>query len=668
MRIGVAAALTAMLLASSALAEPEQSGVLQFPASFFADQRPATAYDMISRLPGFVFDDGKSARGFAGTAGNVLVDGQRPTAKTNDLQSILNRIPASDVDHIELIRGGAQGIDMHGQVVVANVVRKTTASTKVVVDVTNDIWRDGHMVPSASVQLTHRAGQSTYEFALETSTSYDDSVGHGSFTDRDLSAGTSKRYDTRYKNWGIGWMATGAATVPLWGGQFKGNFTYIDSPDLASEFYQGTADSYSWNDSSGTKRGELGLHWIGPLGNTELETLLLQRLGRDTDLQLQSAVGDEEVFRQRNRTAETIARATLRYRPDNDLTIEGGGEAAYNQLDGASSYIVNGAPVSLPNANARVEEKRGEIFAQAMWSFSPEFKLEAGSRLEYSVIKDDGPGGLSREFFYPKPRALLSWTPVPETQLRLRAERVLGQLDFSNFVASANLTSSGVSAGNAHLAPDRHWQYEFAVEQHFWERGAVSLSLMHEDISGLLDYIPIKDGTGGFYNAPGNIGGGHLNTINIATSLPLDNLGLTNGLLKSTVIWKLSGARDPATGITRDISGTRPRTYKFTLTQDIESLKSTWSAFFFTGWHENYYRPDRLRNREIPPIYIELEWDYKPTPDWMFAVAAKNVGQFRYNDINTFYSGLRDSGVPVEQTEWNQRSQARLYLEIRRTF
>ncbi len=62
---------------------------------------------MVDRLPGFTMDTGTSARGFAGTAGNVLVDGARPTAKTDDLSAILDRIPAAAIDHIEVIRGGA---------------------------------------------------------------------------------------------------------------------------------------------------------------------------------------------------------------------------------------------------------------------------------------------------------------------------------------------------------------------------------------------------------------------------------------------------------------------------------------------------------------------------------------------------------------------------------
>jgi outer membrane receptor for ferrienterochelin and colicin len=100
--------MLAMLARVSARAQ-DQPSVLVYKSDFFADARPNTAYDMIGRLPGFNFDDGNMARGFAGTAGNVLIDGQRPTSKTDDLQSILYRIPASAVDHIEVIRGGAPG-------------------------------------------------------------------------------------------------------------------------------------------------------------------------------------------------------------------------------------------------------------------------------------------------------------------------------------------------------------------------------------------------------------------------------------------------------------------------------------------------------------------------------------------------------------------------------
>lgn len=667
MRLCVAAALAAALMGSSSLAQTDQGGVLQYPAAFFADARPNTAYDMIARLPGFTFDDGKSARGFAGTAGNVLIDGQRPTAKTDDLQSILQRIPATDVERIEVIRGGAQGIDMHGQTVVANVVRKKGNSTQIVADVSNNFWPDGHMVPSASIQYTRHAGDSTYEASLSQIGNYDDGVGRGFYNITDPATGTVQHNDMHYKGMGIGWGTTAAATIPLFGGQFKANVTYQDSPFGSANYYSAPGNVWSITDGSGSKKGEIGLHWIGALGGTELETLVLQRLGRSTDNQDSNAVGDHEIFTSRSRTAESIARATLRYRPDADLTLEGGAEGAYNLLDGSSTYAVNGVPVPLPSANARVDETRGELFAQAMWNFATDWKLEVGARFEYSIIGESGDTSMSREFFYPKPRVLLTWSPAKDTQVRLRYERVLGQLDFTNFVASSNLTAYGVSAGNPNLAPDRHSQYELSFEQHFWDRGAVVVTLLHEEISGVLDYIPVT-GPSGVFSAPGNIGGGHKNQIDVELTLPLDRVGLTNGLLKATNIWRFTGVRDPATGTERGISGVRPRDFEFTLTQDIESLKSTWSAYLFTGWDEQYFRPLEFRHRRITPPYVELEWDYKPTPQWMFSAAVKNAGRFGYDDVNISYPGLRGSVPPSEISEFKVKSQARLYLEIRRTF
>ena len=149
-------------------------------------------------------------------------------------------------------------------------------------------------------------------------------------------------------------------------------------------------------------------------------------------------------------TGESILRATWRQDWSEALTFEGGGEGAYNSLKGDSTYLFNGAAIALPAANSRVGERRGEAFAQGSWKFADSGSLEAGLRFEFSRIS--ALGVPSRNLSYPKPRLLFSWAPIPGGQLRLRAERVIGQLDFSNFVASSNLSGNGVSAGIAKSA------------------------------------------------------------------------------------------------------------------------------------------------------------------------------------------------------------------------
>ena len=89
--------------------------------------------------------------------------------------------------------------------------------------------------------------------------------------------------------------------------------------------------------------------------------------------------------------------------------------------------------------------------------------------MEISEISSTGDTVRSRDFLYPKPRLLLSWAPDAQSQIRLRAERTVGQLNFSDFVAAVNLAGFGIGAGNADLRPDQRWQFEAAVERRFWE-------------------------------------------------------------------------------------------------------------------------------------------------------------------------------------------------------
>ncbi len=213
-----------------------------------------------------------------------------------------------------------------------------------------------------------------------------------------------------------------------------------------------------------------------------------------------------------------------------ELTLETGGEGAFNFLGGKTAFLVNGVNQPLPSAHAHVEEQRGELFAQGTWKIDPEWMLEAGMRAEYSTIIESGSTRLTRSFFYPKPRAVLTWSPDKDTQVRLRVEKVVGQLDFNNFIASANLSATGITVGNENLRPDQHSQYEISFERHFWQKGAFVLTLMHEDIKDVVDYVPIASPSGTF-DAPGNIGNGQDNQITAQITLPLDKLFIPDGLL-----------------------------------------------------------------------------------------------------------------------------------------
>jgi len=656
--------LVVYLCAAPAWAQPGQ-GISSYPPSFFADSRPATAYDMITRLPGFSFDSGQSARGFAGTAGNVLIDSARPTAKTDDLQSILQRIPAANVDHIEVIRGGAPGIDMQGQTVVANVVTRKDASDQTIVSASLTYTGAGQWSPMLGVEYHGQLGSLRYEASLSrTSQIWDDSPGNGYRVV--TKPGGAPVYDRAVRTGilKVGYSVHGGVIAPLWGGEWNNNFTLQTTDFPSGVRYYGNGGS-RFDSIARVKNGEFGSHWQGMLGNVNLETLVLQRIGHEDDSNTSAAVGSSQAFLSGNDTGETIARATGRYNIMPELSLEAGGEAAYNFLDAHSTFVSNGAPVTVPNANISVDEIRGEAFATATWKITPQFTLEGGARMEFSSISATGDSYNSQSFFYPKPRLLLSWSPDDKSQMRFRVERKLGQLNFKDFAASSNLAGYGISAGTLNLRPEQRWQFEGAVEKHFWERGGLVLSVLHEEITDLQDYVPV----GGGLDAAGNIAHATSEKLSVSGTIPLDFLGIKNGLLKPAVYWQTSSLIDPVTGETRRISGQRNISSYYNFTQDLDEWKSTWGFSWGTSFGNTNWRISQISRATIhnSPFFSAF-WTYKPTPDWNITLGADNFTSWRFELQQVNYIGPRNLGQVSNIQDVLTRTQPRFYLNLRKTF
>ena len=399
------ASASALTVVSFAVFSAE-SGVLRYEPAFFADSRPDTALDMINRLPGFSLDNGNpdngdAARGFAGTAGNVLIDGHRPTTKTDTLSSILRRLPADDVERIDVIRGGAPGIDMQGRTVVANIIRRNANSTKIVATVENRFFLKGRTLALFdTIDYTHRAGERTYEASLAAVPFYDDSSnGRGRYDIHDATDALVSHAESRYDGHGTGIAAKGGITTPLFEGELISKLTLQTSPYDLRISYASPTFTQSFETRQRYPNGEISLNWTRVFASTELEALVLQSYGRTTTRDVSDDGTTVQQFDSTSTNGESIARVTLRYRPVGTFTLESGAEGAFNFLRGETSFAINGTPLSLPSANASVEERRGEVFSQADWKPSEHWVLSAGARLESSTISAED--GDSRSFFYP---------------------------------------------------------------------------------------------------------------------------------------------------------------------------------------------------------------------------------------------------------------------------
>lgn len=664
--------MIAFLLAqATAPVAPVAEGVISYPPAFFAAQRPASAKEMLQRVPGFSLDDGSSVRGFEGAAGNVLIGGRRPASKSDSLDSLLERIPAAKVERIDLIRGGAPGVDMQGKSVIANVVlRKDSAGRgKVEAEAMNP--GDGRHFGALKFEASG-GGDRSWEVSGLYGRGYSGLYGQGvgQTGTSDGLPGRRTRIDTESD--GPLRQFTGAYESPLAGGRLRVNGLIYndrvkfeeDTTDVAS----GAVESYDEINPNRTR--ELGANFTRPLSARKtLELVALRQVSGFGLLAVSTAPGGRETFDVDRTTRETIARAVLKQAWSPALSGELGAEAADNRLRSVSALEAGGVAIPLPGADVFVRERRAEAFAKASWRLSSAWSLDGQVRYERSTLRAQGDVRLGKTLSYVKPRLVATWAPRPSTQLRLRAEREVGQLDFDSFVASGSLNNAtGVTAGNPDLEPARAWVAEAALEQRFWDRGSVALSVTHVEIQGVVDRGPVFTPTGVF-DRPANIGDGSRDVVRADLTLPLSRLGLKGGLLKGFVTRRWSQVDDPTTGVSRDISGLRPVEWEVKLTQDLPARNMTWGVELYGGYQNTYYRFNAADKYKLDPFLMTyVEW--RPRPDINVRAELENITRRGYRQTNTTFDGVRDADQAgaARLSDRNYHFGRILYLRVRKTF
>jgi len=648
-------------------------GVIAYPPAFFADARPVSAYDMVTRLPGFTFDKGLVVRGLTGSGGNVLIDGQPPVSKNDPLDEILKRIPAGTVERVELIRGGAPGIDMEGRTVLANVVRRQSAGFRGAVMPGLYHVYDGRWLPGVRVEAQWRwPGGRSAEFGQVYGTGPSDEWGDGGRTRYNADGSVRLRSRVKADSYGLRAWTTGAYETPLFGGRARVNGAFMLTPaevEIYDRYTSASGLEYEFDDIK-RLQAELG----GRFNHTLTDKLTMEAVGfhqwnnNKTTVDFQ-APGLTRDFLLDRKTTEAVGRTSFRYRASATLTLEAGVEGALNKLDSETALAVNGRPVVVPAANVQVEERRGEVFLRGTWRATPTLSLEAGVRQEGSRVTSEGDVLLEKSLSFTKPRAALTWAPGPQSQVRLRVEREVGQLNFDDFVASPNVASTGtVVSGNPDIVPQQAWVYEAAYERRFWGAGAAVLTVRHFRLDDVVDRAPILSPAGVILaDAPGNIGSGTKDEVQANLTLPLDRFGIRAAQLRGQVTYRDTQVGDPLLGGTREISALRPVDWEAHFSQDLPQWKATWGLDVFGGFRERFFRLTEVETRKFSP-FVTVYGEYKPRPDWIIRLEAIGVSNRNVRRIREVYVGPRSAGrldyTEVRSLEWG----GSLYLRIRKTF
>ena len=648
-------------------------GVQAFDAAYFKQYNPVTAADIVNRVPGFDIDDGEALRGFGATAGNVLVNGERPSSKVL-ISEQLKRIPADSVIRVELISGSSSNVDVRGQTQLVNVVLKQPKAGG-----SPTTW----VVEARDIQYSERVGwvvQLTKTFALGDTADLTVDVQLPNLRGRTESfetvnnpTGTQLFYRDQFgqpNNIGaqasgvLKWRPTAQDTVsfnaqvaPTW------NTTNIGSVDYnpSGTFRRGT---FGLSEYSNNYTAEVGGDWehrFSPeLSVKGIALATATSVDQDDVFRIYTPTGtgpgglaNTQTIGRTTEAGERVLRGFATWRPAGDHTIDIGVEGAFNFRDTTLDIFNNtgAGPVAqfLPVSDSRVEETRIEPFITDVWKISPQLTLETGFIYEASTIKQTGDEQKEREFSYPKPRATLTWQASESDQVRTSITRDVAQLDFVEFASAINVVDASSLIGNPNLEPEKTWKARVEWEHKLGPRAAVTVAVFHDQVSDVQDFIPRTicvpttpaiDCTGGTlktFDAPGNIGDGTRTGIELRGALSLAPI-LPNAEVRFSGMYQETDVTDPVTGVNRRFSNERDWTYNASFRHDLPELKLAWGASTTALSDRREYKAaeDILYDRPTNRLDFFVE-----SPAWIrgatVRLSASNIFHPAETRVRTFY-------------------------------
>ncbi len=663
------------------------SAARRYTLADFQQFAPVSALEMVSRIPGFSINFGDGRRGFGDNAGNVLIDGDRPSTKSDDIGTLLGRIPASQVDYIELTESAGGDGEARGKAQIVNVVRKKGGKPSGTYEGGVTVGEHGGAAPYAKGSVSLKRGVTTID--LNAGYVEDDTRGGGpeSYFDSSRTLTQRRTYrghgGSREGSMGAAIKTkSGAAKINLnskltWNSGFDNRLGPITGP---TGLPTGLEDLRS-KGPSGDFGYEVGGDIEFPLAaklTTKLISLWRQSSGTygttvDTNLAGRPATSYSALSRERPN--EGIFRVQNDWSGINNHAIQFGSEIAYNQLRSTltQTSATGGAVTPLPASNVTVSEWRVEPFVSDVWSVSPAWKIEAGLVYETSRLKLAGDSVGARSLQFLKPRLIGTWTISKATSLELRAEREVSQLDFSDFASSVDLSqASRADIGNANLVPERTNSFSALLRHKFMERGSIALKTEYETVADTQDRIPIvlRDTAGAItsrFDAVGNIGRSKRWNVELEILLPFDwvtkGLGIKGMEVKYTAHYHGSQVTDPVTGLHRRMSG-RPEWHQnWAFRHDMAKAGISWGFTAYVHAPSTVYFFDQI-SQVNEKTDLSLFIEYKKLKFGTLQLQVFDATSHLWNRDRLFYRDTRASGVLTSSIERERRLDRKVQLSL----
>ncbi len=567
----------------------DEDSTVTYPATFFSQFEPFSVNDMLDRIPGINIarggggggggpgsSGGNNRRGLGMGGDQVLINGRRIAGKENEGSSQLARIPASQVDYIEIIRGTSGDLDVRGGAQVINIVLlEAETRSSITYEVNTDHYHDDSLKPGAKIAWTGSSGGFDYLISGETEPRYEHRIGHETSILGDGSPNERiKRVSTREAqpmvlSSNLAWQVGDADLFHL-------NLQYEDdsAPEVANRDILNTKYDPPLVDLELDVLDETEHFWeVGGdyehilSGGQRWKTLFIVNRGDSHSLRDRYLLELNSDERTRdlhldfaNTYQERILRSGYTFDFAGSQSLELGIERAQTILDSnlQLDLLSDGGTVlaRVSTADATVEEIRYESFAVHNWQINDRMSLESTLIFEQSEISQSGDVSKSRDFEFLRPKVDYRFDITPAVQFRATIEKDVAQLSFSDFTAN---TSEGdddrnALAGNPDLRQEQSWRYDANLEYRFHDdNGVLNTNVFYHELIDVIDRVDVST-PDAIQSANGNIGDGERFGVALDGSYRFTSVGESQILLESGLRVEDSNVVDPFLGIDRRFS------------------------------------------------------------------------------------------------------------------
>ena len=679
---------------------PDADSTVVYDAEFFAQYNPVTANDMLERIPGLDLSDLGDAdddRGL-GTGGNLLINGQRVAGKSNSTQDQLSRIPAGEVQRIEIIRDTSGALNVRGASEVVNIVLTATESrSTTTVRLVNRLNHDDTFETGGFVGWAKQTGNLSALVNLDLRPNYENR------DNREVRLGPNGErlgtlFETNIRDQDVFTFSTNLGynserhrtqlNLQYSEGSFPRpirrdfvDFTDVGAINSVEEELVDNEQSnwevggdYEFSFGSGSRLSLL------LLANNEIRDFVRERFEADPAAE---PLSKELFIDSMLERGEFIAQGNYNFPLTSNQSMRVGLERADTQVDSSlllgstsgtepPSEDYGGLPPvpSSSNLGTRVKEIRYEGFLFHNWTISERSSLESSVVYEDSEISQSGVVNKVRDFQYWRPSLDYRYNITEAFRIRATVQRRVEQLPFSLFATTTNEEDRDrdVLAGNPEIEPETSWNYDVEVEYRLPNDGGVlSSKLSYADIDNYIGRINATTDPNEPLSAMGNVGPARTWAWSTQASLRLTSLNLPNAVVTGTLDLFDSEITDPFLGTKQRINerGRARLEFRHDVAEHGFSYGFDYNYRFLGG----FYDIDIVTiTRNDPPnrlnAFVQKVW----FDDWTFRLESNNTLDASRCRVRQRFDGTTiDGSLALIQDSCSSRYR-RLTLSIQTNF